>query len=147
MNLKPLGHRIVIRPDKPVTATESGIYIPEIYQDMPAMSGTVERLGTGPERDKRIRARTIARCLTILDEAEADHPPVVALAVFRDEVGRYLRDATDNTDHIAEVGQRVIFPMEAGHEIVLGERTEETRVIVSEDSILAVYDAALESVA
>jgi hypothetical protein len=54
-------------------------------------------------------------------------------------MARYMADIED-VPHVAEAGQRVIFPMEAGHEIVLGEDTEGAVVIVSEDSILAVYD-------
>ena len=146
--IRPLGHKILVKPDRPVTQTESGLYIPEMSQDMPAMSGIVERVGSGPDRDKRIRARAIARCLCILNDAEVDAGTArEAIVVAREEIGRYLRDATENLEHICEVGQRVIFPMEVGHEIVLGEDTDDAWIIVSEDSLLAVYDPALESVA
>lgn len=140
--IRPLGHRIVIRPDQPAEASQGGILIPDAYRDMPAMSGIVQAVGDGCERDKRIRARTVARCLSILDEASIEAAtPTEAILIAKEEIGRYLRDATDNAQHICEVGQRVIFPMEAGHEIVLNEDTEHAVVIVSEDSILAVYDA------
>ena len=142
MSVKPLGHRVVVIPDKPATHTEGGILIPDAFQDMPAMSGVVHAVGDGCERDKRIRARTVARCLSILDDATIEAAtPMEALLLAKEEIGRYLRDATDHTEHACEVGQRVIFPMEAGHEIVLNEDTENAVVIVSEDSILAVYDA------
>ena len=141
MHVRPLGHRIVVRPDSPVTASEGGIFIPETYQDVPAMSGIVERVGDGAERDTRIRTRTIARCMAILDDAEVEAgTPSEAIALAKDELARYLRDAGE-IGHVCEVGQRVIFPMEAGHEIVIGEDTENALVIVSEDSLLAVYDA------
>jgi len=140
--IRPLGHRIVIRPDQPAAASQGGILIPEAYQDMPAMSGIVQAVGDGPERDKRIRARTVARCLSILDDAVIEAAtPMEAILVAKEEIGRYLRDASDNSTHACEVGQRVIFPMESGHEIVLNEDAEHAVVIVSEDSILAVYDA------
>jgi len=140
MTLKPLGHRMVVLPDRPVTETESGLYIPDAYQNQPAMSGIVQRVGDGPERDRRLRSKAIARCMQILDDAEVESATLTeALILARDEMSRYLRDVAE-LEHIAEVGQRVIFPMEAGHEIVLGEDTEGAMVIVSEDSILAVYD-------
>jgi co-chaperonin GroES (HSP10) len=140
MNLRPLGHRLVILPDQPVTETESGLYIPDAYQDTPAMSGIVQRVGDGSFRDRRIRTASIARCLSILETAyESSSSGVEAFATAREEMARYMADIED-VPHVAEAGQRVIFPMEAGHEIVLGEDTEGAVVIVSEDSILAVYD-------
>ena len=139
--IRPIGHRIVVIPDRAPDMTASGIYIPEVHNDIPPMSGTVQVLGDGPERDKRIRARTVARCLSILDNAEIESAtPAEALAIAKEEIGRYLRDAGEQT-HVCEVGQRVIFPMEAGHEIVIGEDTDNAVVIVAEDSILAVWDA------
>lgn len=145
--IRPLGHRIVVKPDKPVTASEGGILIPEQYQDVPAMSGIVLRVGDGAARDRRIRAATIARCLAMLDDAEREAATSAeALYVARDELGRYLRDSGE-MESVCAVGQRVIFPMEAGHELVLNEDTDGAVVIVGEDSILAVYDTVLESVA
>ena len=143
--LKPLGHRLLIRPDRPVTQTSGGILIPEQYQETPAMSGIVERIGSGHERDRRVRKAAIARCMSILDDAEVEAGTErEALVIARDEMLRYLRDS-DELDSIADVGQRVIFPMEAGHEIVLDEDAGGAVVIVSEESVLAVWD--VESVA
>lgn len=145
--IRPLGHRIVIRPDQPVTASEGGILIPDAYRDTPAMSGIVQRLGTGAQREKTIRRAAIARCLSILDDADIEAATGrEAISLARDEMQRYLQQAED-IGHLCEVGQRVIFPMEAGHEIVLGENTDDAVVIVSEDSVLAVYDAAEEQAA
>ena len=140
--IKPLGHRIVVIPDRAPEMTTSGLYIPEAHNDIPPMSGIVQTLGDGPERDKRIRARAIARCLSILDEASIEAATnAEALILAKEEIGRYLRDSSEQT-HICEVGQRVIFPMEAGHEIVIGEDTENAVVIVAEDAVLAVWDSA-----
>ena len=139
--IKPIGHRIVVLPDAAPTQTESGLYIPDAHQDTPPMSGTVIRLGDGPARDVSIRARTVARCLAILDDATLEAATATeALILAKEEIGRYLRDVSE-AEHICDVGQRVIFPMEAGHEIVLNEDTDQAVVIVSEDSVLAVYDA------
>lgn len=148
--LRPLGHKLIVQPDAAPTETESGFYIPEAYQDLPAMSGTVIRLGDGPERDKQIRAKTIARCISIVEEMDRDRLiPLSADAVaptIVSELTRYMRQA-ESIGHACEVGQRVIFPMEAGHEIVLNEATDDAVVVLSEDAILAVYDAEQETVA
>lgn len=146
--IAPLRNNVVIQPDAPKTETESGFVIPEAYRQLAPMSGIVVKLGDGPERDKRIRARAVARCLAILDDATIEAAtPDEAIILAKEEIGRYLRDASDHTQHICDIGQRVIFPMEAGHEIILNEDSEHAVVIVPEDSVLAVYDAELESVA
>lgn len=140
-DIRPLGHNLLVQPDTPPTTTASGILIPEAYQDTPAMSGVVLRLGDGPARDKQIRAKAIARCLSILNDATVEAGTArEAIAVAQDELARYLRDATA-IESVCRVGQRIIFPMEVGHEIVLNEDTAGAVVILSEDSVLAVYDA------
>ena len=143
--IRPLGHRLLIAPDAAATMTDSGIVIPEAYTDTPPMSGVVLRVGDGYLRDRRIRTKTIARCLRLIEDAEAEAAGAVeALVTAKDEMQRYLREA-ETLASIAAVGDRVVFPMEAGHELVLGEDADHPLVIVSEDSILAVLDA--ESVA
>jgi co-chaperonin GroES (HSP10) len=139
--VRPLGHRLLIVPDRPVTATEGGIVIPDAYNDTPPMSGIVKSVGSGHLRDRRIRKAAIARCMAILDGADIEAATRwEAMALAKERMAVYLRDAED-LESIAEVGQRVIFPMEAGHEIVIGEH-EESLVIVAEESVLAVWDAA-----
>lgn len=140
--IRPLGHRIVVTPDAPAAQSEGGILIPDAYRDTPAMSGVVQCVGDGYLRDRRMRSVTIARAMSLMDEArEGAGTGAEAIATWRDLMQRWLREI-EACASICEVGQRVIFPMEAGHEIVLGERTDDAVVIVSEDSILAVYDAA-----
>jgi co-chaperonin GroES (HSP10) len=67
-----------------------------------------------------------------------------ASSVF-DALGNLLHEAP-NPEHYIKVGDRVIFPMETGHEIVFNEDTDDAIVILNEDSVLAVVEAA-ESVA
>lgn len=139
--IRPLGHKVLVKPDKPVTQSDGGILIPDAYRDTPAMSGVVTRIGEGYQRDRRIRSVTIARALGLMDEAREEAATgMEAIAVWQDKMQRWLREA-EACESVCEVGQRVIFPMEAGHEIVLGEDADEAVVLVSEDSILAVYDA------
>lgn len=145
--LRPLGHKIVVKPDVEPTQTASGLYIPETSQHAPPMSGTVLRLGNGPAHDRQIRARAITRCLSILNDASIEAAtPREALRIAQDEIARYLRD-TSELSHVCAVGDRVIFPMDAGHEVVLDEDVEGAVVILSEDSVLAIVDAETQEAA
>lgn len=138
--VRPLGHRLLIVPDTLPETTDSGILIPDAYRDTPPMSGIVAQVGNGYLRDRTVRKKAIARCLSLLADAQLEAATAdEAIAIAKDEMGRYLREI-DALESVAAIGQRVIFPMEAGHEIVIGE-SEQALVLVSEDSVLAVYDA------
>lgn len=141
MNLRPLGHRIHVIPDAQPTQSEGGIVIPDAFaDDIPPMSGTVTRVGNGPYRDQRIRQAAIARCLAILDEADVEAvSKAECVALARDEMVRYLQQVEQMAGAI-QVGDRVVFPMDRGHEIVLGEDTEHAVVILNEDDVLAVVE-------
>lgn len=106
------------------------------------MSGIVVALGDGGSQPRtvRVRATAIKACIDIVREVDQTfrHPSATQMAL--DELGRFLQHEPP-VEHVCDVGQRVIFPMEAGHEIVLNEDADGAVVIVAEDSILAVYDA------
>lgn len=142
MNLRPLGHRIHVKPDAQPTKTEGGLYIPDaIADDVPPMSGIVTRIGNGPYRDQRIRQAAIARCLAILDDAEIEAvSKAECVQLARDEMSRYMQQLAKGEPTV-QVGDRVVFPMDRGHEIVFGEDTDGAVVILNEDDVLAVYDA------
>lgn len=147
MNVRPLGHRIHVKPDAThIEQTTGGIIVPDAYADVPSMSGTVIALGSGPERDldreRRVRALAIKDCIDAVSEADDQfrHPPVTQ--VILDNLGRMLRlDPPDaGLSYDVKVGDRVIFPMDAGHEVVIGEDAKGATVILTEDSILAVVE-------
>ena len=103
------------------------------------MSGIVQALGDGPIRDRRLRTRTIAHCMAIVDEAQKEAATYAeAITLAREELSRYLVSQADIT-HVCAVGQRVVFPMEAGHEVIVGDSAV---VLLNEESILAVYEGA-----
>lgn len=137
--LRPLGHRVHVRPDTPVTETDSGIVIAPAYADTPPMSGTVIAVGTGPEHDARVRAFAIRDCIKAVSEIDEQFRHPQATQACLDELGRLLRQEPA-PEHEVQIGDRVIFPMDAGHEIVLGEDNAHSTVILNEDSILAVYE-------
>ena len=143
MSVRPIGHHIHVQPDTQPTMTEGGLYIPDAYaDDIPPMSGIVVAVGKGAYRDARLRQAVIAHCLAILDDAEiqgANRAEACQLA--REEMLRYMQQAGD-TGHLVAIGQRVIFPMDRGHEIVLNEDTDGRLVILNEDDVIAVYDTA-----
>lgn len=142
--LRPLGSRILVTPDAIATETASGFVIPETYRNMPAMSGIVQALGTGPDSHRRIRSVSIARCIAIVEELAEQFPEATDYAnAVRDGLGRYFAQMTE-LDHICAVGDRVVFPMEAGHQIVVGEDTEGAVLVLSEDAVLLVCEPAVE---
>jgi co-chaperonin GroES (HSP10) len=136
--IRPVGPRIAVRPDRRPETTESGFIIPQSAYLEPPMSGVVIAVGDWPATMRRIYARAVKDAIERVDECEC------ASSVF-DALGNLLHEAP-NPEHYIKVGDRVIFPMETGHEIVFNEDTDDAIVILNEDSVLAVVEAA-ESVA
>jgi len=139
MQLIPLGHRVHIRPDKPVTETTGGIILAPAYSQQPPMSGTVIAIGLGPAHDVRVRAEAIRDCISVVSEMDEQFRHSQATQACLDELGRLLRREPTPV-HDVEIGDRVIFPMDVGHEIVFGEKSDQSTVILNEDSILAVCE-------
>jgi chaperonin GroES len=46
MNLKPLGDRVIVKPDAPEEKTKGGIILPDTAQEKP-MEGKIVAVGTG----------------------------------------------------------------------------------------------------
>lgn len=141
--IRPLRNLIVIQPDPPATETASGFLIPNAI-DQPAMSGRVVALGDGPARDARVRTAAVSRCLTILDDAAVESATKDdAVSLAKAEMQRYLQQATE-IEHICQIGDRVLFPMEAGYEVTISEDEDSTRIFISEDAIVAVCEPSEE---
>lgn len=148
-DLRPLARRVLIAPDRAPTETASGLVIPGSSLQMPPMSGTVLRVGDGGYRERGLRRATVAHCLSILDEAQKEAATSAeALTLARDEMVRYLQHVATDAP-VCQVGDHVVFPMEAGHEIVCDELTGNSVLLVSEESLLAVTepDVSVEGVA
>lgn len=126
--LKALGHRILIQPDAPEQETASGLILPDSRDHVP-VSGTVVAVGNGPARDAKIRSRVIARCLSIVDElAEmgARDPQD-----YRRELERYKADV-ERFEPAIVVGNRVVYPMEAGLTVT---ENGQTYITMNEDEV------------
>lgn len=141
MQLRPLGHRLLVTPDATPTETASGFIIPGAV-NLPKMSGVVSEVGLGPARDVRIRSAAIARCMRILDDARIDAANAESAIVWaREEMGRYLRQS-ERIEPLVKAGDRVVFAAESGHEIVLDEATDDAVIVLNEDDVLAVMEQA-----
>lgn len=140
MKLIPLGHRVHVKPDSTrIEQTSGGIIVPDVYADVPPMSGTVTALGSGPEHDKRIRTQAIRDCIAAVTEVDETFRHAAPTQAALEELGRVLRLDPD-PEHDVQIGDRVIFPMEVGHEIVIDERTQDTVLVINEESILAIVE-------
>jgi co-chaperonin GroES (HSP10) len=129
--LKPLGHRLLIRPDAQPDETESGLLLPQTHDHVP-VSGTVTAVGNGPARDVTIRSRVIARCLSIVDElAEMG---VKDPQDYRRELERYKADV-ERFESPIRVGDRVVYPVESG--LTLTEDGT-TYIVMHEDEVAIV---------
>ena len=114
MNLRPLGRRVLVRPDAPETETEGGIYIPEQHRDTIAMSGTVVALGpecAGPSY--RIKADVLAHVEHVIErvaERVGNDWTEELLADLRAQLSEYYDQSEDGI----KVGMGVAFPYTAG---------------------------------
>lgn len=140
--LKPLGNRLIVRPEPAATESASGIVFPDTYGKPPAMSGTVVSVGRGPATAHRVRQATIARCVQILNDV-ADQVPAAALRMeAEDAFARYaVEDVT-----LAEVseGDYVAFAYTAGCKMAVDG---DELIVMNEDEVQAVWKPEEENVA
>lgn len=118
--LRPLGNRILIRPEPAQDKTESGLWIAE--QKKPDQTGTVVAVGVPvhPKRDEAIAAAEW------LDDQGDRHIEVADL--LRALVRRHP---------IVQVGDVVVFSWQSGQELTVdGERF----LLMPEDDLLAVLE-------
>ncbi len=129
--MRPLGHRILVKPDTQPEQTDSGLVLPGARDHVPT-SGVVVAVGDGPTRDARIRAATIARCMAIVEELAHAHPDSLHASAM-DELRRY-RNQTARFDSVT-VGERVVYPAEAGLKV-----TEDgiDYILLNEDDAVAI---------
>ena len=138
MTVRPVTGHLHIKPDPIPTQTTSGFYIPDAYaDDTPPMSGTVIAIGPR-EVDKVHRARQqgIRDCAQIIESAMQTWGHTATLKLVRDEIAGLLGSAPPDRD--VQVGDRVIFPFNKGYEVVFGEDTAGSTVIIRETDVLAV---------
>lgn len=134
MDLKPLGNRLIVRPEVAASVSDGGIILPDTYGKPPAMSGTVISVGRGPSTAHRIRQATIARCVQILNEV-ADQVPSAALRMeCEDAFARYAIE--DITFSDLTEGDYVVFAYTSGTKMKVDG---EEYVVLNEDEVEAVW--------
>lgn len=143
MRIRPIGCKIAVRPDRQPAETASGFLIPDMT-DIPPMSGIVIAVGNGPASHARLvktRATALRDAIEAVDDVAEQFRHPAALQVACENLARLLR-STPAAEHLVQVGDRVFFPMNAGHEVVLGENTDDAVLILDEDAVLGVCESA-----
>ncbi len=134
--LRPLGNRLIVRPDAAETESAGGIIFPETHGKPPAMTGTVISVGRGPATAHRVRQATIAHCMRLIGEV-AERVPTAALRVeLEDELARYAVEDV-NLSEVTE-GAYVCFAYTSGHNLSVDR---EPYIVIEEDDVQAVWTA------
>lgn len=137
--LRPLGHNVLVRPDRASRELESGLVMPDSV-DEPPTSGIVVRVGTGPSESLRIRNAVVTRCLRELDAADVEAvSKAECVGLVRDRLLAYLRESEDLQSQ-CRAGDRVFFPTEGGYTVTLNEETDEAVTVLPESAILGVVE-------
>ena len=132
-DLRPLGNRLLVKPDVSESETSGGLLIPEVSRDQPEMSGTVIAKGRGSASANRIRQATIARCIEILHETARVVPATHLRVDLEDALARYASELVDLSEVVE--GDRVCFPYTVGQKLAVDGQTF---LILNEDDVIAV---------
>lgn len=142
MALQPLGHRILVKPDEPPEATDSGLVLPGQRDHVPT-SGVVVAVGNGPSRDAFIRSASILRCMSIVDELSHLDYEGDNIAAIRDEMRRY-KNHVERYDGALKVGDRVVYPANVGLTV---QYDGIDYILLSEDDAVAIATEEAEAAA
>ena len=136
MSLRPLGHRILVKPDSPPEQSESGLVLPQDRDHIP-VSGTVIEVGPGGNQMRyRTRQRAITDCLEVIESAERMWGHLAALQIVRENVAALL--GTSEPEREVHVGDRVAFGFASG--VTYTEDGEEYIVLNEDDVAVLVAD-------
>lgn len=137
--MKPLGHRILIKPDEQPTESDAGIQLLEDDYHVPT-TGVV--VAVGPRGDRSsfdIRARAIGECLDVLDSFSSEYSTQRALVAARKEIVRRLANTPDPVREVHK-GDRVAFSIEAGMDV--WEDGVRYVLLYEDDAVLLLEEAA-----
>lgn len=134
--MRPVGHRILVKPDPQPDTTDSGIVLPQDHDHVP-VSGTVCAMGPGGSQVRyQARQRALRDCCEIIESSIRTFGPLSALMLARDEMAGLI--GTSDPVHELHVWDRVVFPAEVGLTVT---EDGETYVILNEDDVAAVAAA------
>lgn len=129
-SLRPLGHRILVKPDAQPDASAAGLILPQDRDHIP-VSGTVVELGPGGNQMRyRSRQRAITDCIEIMESAERTWGHIAVLQVVREEISALL--GTSEPEREIQVGDRVAYGAESGLKLT---QDGEDFIILNEDDV------------
>lgn len=134
MTLKPLGDRILIKPEQNPEQTASGLWLSE--HKKPATMGTVIAVGFC-EHPLRAEAIELARRLNARAEACGDHDDADELMF---DAATMLRDLVARKPSV-KPGDLVVFSWTVGREVTLDD-TGDTYLMIPEADLEAVVETA-----
>lgn len=134
MSLKPLGSRLIIRPESAATESAGGIVFPETYGAPPAMTGTVVSVGRGPATAHRVRGETIAHCMGLVEETARQVPSTALASAVMDALASYAMEQVAFSE--VQEGQYVCFAYTAGHAMQVDG---ESLIVIDEGDLQAVW--------
>lgn len=111
-SLRPLGHRILVKPDEQPEASTSGLVLPQDRDHIPVSGTVVERGPGGNQMRYRSRQRAIKDCLEVIESTIRTFGHLSALQIARDEVSGLL--GTSEPEREINVGDRVAYSPESG---------------------------------
>lgn len=133
--MRPLGHRIFVKPDTQPDTSDSGLVLPQDRDHVP-VSGTVISVGPGGDQMRfRARQRAIKDCCEAIEGVIQTFGHLSALIVAREHVAALL--GTSEPEREIHVGDRVAYPMESG--LRLTEDGEEY-IILNEDDVAVIVE-------
>jgi co-chaperonin GroES (HSP10) len=142
MSLRPLGHRIIVKPEPAASQSLGGLYIPETAGQPPAMSGTVIAVADGPARAHKVRERVVKDLSKLVTETYERISPRLSFAWSAETlalaIGVAFNDYLQARAGLSEVnvGDFVCFAYTVGSTIVVdGEEC----IVLAEDDISAVW--------
>lgn len=135
MSLRPIGHRILVKPDAQPDETVSGLILPQDHDHVP-VSGTVVAVGPGGSQVRyQARQRAIRDCVEVVESTTRQFGPFAALQILREEVSALL--GTSDPTREAQVGDRVAFAQESG--LKMSEDGEDY-IILNEDDVVVMVN-------
>jgi co-chaperonin GroES (HSP10) len=142
MSLRPLGNRLIVKPEADATISAGGIHIPQTAGKKPAMTGTVISVGRGPSTAHRVRQYTLAQVMDKLAEVAERVPSAALRTELEDEIARMAHE--DVTFSEVKEGDYVCFPFTSGQNLNIDG---ESFIVMQEDDLEAVWTPEAEEVA
>lgn len=133
--MKPLGHRVLVKPDEQPEASESGLIQLPQDRDHVACSGTVVAVGNGSQLIREARQRAFRDAIAALKAEDVwDYYGVLENEAY--PLLEMMADAPCQTPSV-QVGDRVVIPVEAGMNV---SEDGVQYVIVNEDDLVIIVD-------